>query len=118
MQPGDIVRPVVTVKNATTGAVVTGLVTADFAVDYYLDATAPTAVFTVTEIGGGRYRPNLTLPGTAGWMNIFITSPGRIVENGRLQGDLEAQDLDSLFAVVGCRSRPAPASSLRKSLWL
>ena len=43
MRPGDIVRPVVTVKNSTTGAVVTGLVTAGFTVDYYLDATTPAA---------------------------------------------------------------------------
>lgn len=100
MRPGDIVYPVVTVKNSTTGAAVTGLVTGDFAVAYYLGTTTPAATFTVTEISGGRYRVNLTLPATAGFLNAFITAAGYTVENGRLQGEIEAQDLDSIFAVV------------------
>ena len=119
MRPGDIVRPVVTVKNSTTGAVVTGLVTAGFTVDYYLDATTPAAVFTVSEISAGRYRVNATLPATAGFLNVFITASGYTVENGRLQGEIEAQDLDSIFAVViRPQSQLADASALASEVTL
>lgn len=99
MRPGDVDSVVITVKNA--GVAVLGLVTANFTVAYYLDATVPTAVFTVTEISGGRYRVALTLPGTAGYFSIFITSnAGYTVENGRWFGQLEAQDITSLYAIV------------------
>lgn len=99
MRPGDIDYHIITVKNS--GVAVLGLLTANFTVFYGLDATTPAAVFTVTEISGGRYRVALTLPGVAGWMSIFITSnAGYTVENGRLFGQLEAQDFGSLFAVV------------------
>ncbi len=99
MRPGNVDTHVVTVKNA--GVPVIGLLTANFTVTFYLDATTPGAVFTSTEIGAGRYRIAMTLPGTAGWMSIFITSnAGYTVENGRLFGQLEAQDAGSIFAVV------------------
>ncbi len=99
MRPGDIATVVVTVLNG--GAPVTGLVTANFAVAYYLDATTPSAAFTVTEIGSGRYRVALTMPATIGYLTLFITSvAGYTVQNGRYWGQLEAQDLTSLYAVV------------------
>lgn len=99
MRPGDVDYVVITVKNA--GVAVTGLVTANFSVAYYLGITVPTAVFTVTEISGGRYRVALTLPGTAGYFSIFITSnAGYTVENGRWFGQLEAQDITSMYAIV------------------
>ena len=114
MQPGEVVYPVVTIAAGTTG-----LVTANFAVAYYLGTTTPTSVFTITEIGAGRYRVNLTLPGTAGWLNVFITAAGHIVENGRLQGEIEVQDTDSLFAViVRPLSQLAGASALASEVTL
>ena len=100
MRPGDTFYPVITVKNSTTGAPVTGLLTANFAVAYYHGTTTPTASFTVTELSLGRYRVNLVLPATAGFLNAFVTAAGYDVENGRLQGEIEEQDLDSVYALV------------------
>ena len=107
MQPGNVEYVVVTVKNPVTGNTVTGLLTANFTVDYYLSATTPTAVFTVTEISNGRYRVALTMPGTVGYLTAFITCAGYTVENGRYFGEIEAYDIDALYAVV-----IRPASSL------
>jgi len=42
----------------------------------------------------------LTLPGSAGYFNVFITAGSNTVENGRWHGELEEQDIDSLFAIV------------------
>jgi len=100
MVPGDVIYPVVLVADATTGAAVTGLVTGNFSVDYYLDTTTPSAAFTVTEIGSGYYRVNATLPATAGYLNIFISSAGTVVTPDQWAGEIEGQDADSIFAVV------------------
>lgn len=99
MQPGDIQYSVVTVSNAY-GVPQTGLVTADFTVVYYFGTTTHAVVFTATELGAGRYRIALTLPATRGFLNVFIASGSRIVENGRLSGEIENQDLDSIYGVV------------------
>jgi hypothetical protein len=99
MRPGDPFYPIVTVKDSA-GAVVTGLVTAGFAVAGTLNNADETLSFTVTEIGTGRYSVNITLPTTAGQVSAFITAAGYTVENGRWWGEIEAQDQDSTYAVV------------------
>lgn len=112
MLPGDVEYVVVTIKNSA-GAAVTGLVTANFTVDYYLGATTPTSVFTVTEISGGRYRVALTLPGTTGYFSVFITQSTNTVENGRYHGELEDADADSIYsAVIRPQSQLAGTSAL------
>lgn len=100
MQPGNVSYVVVTVKNTTTGAAVTGLVTAGFTVDYYLSGTTPVSVFSVSEISAGRYRVLLTMPSTVGYLSVFVTAAGYTVENGRWHVELEDQDLDSIYGVV------------------
>jgi len=99
MRPGDTEYAIVVVKNATTGAGITGLTSGSFTVSYYLDATTPASSFGVTELGSGFYRFALALPATAGYFNCFITSGSYEIENGRWHGEIENYDVDSIYAV-------------------
>lgn len=100
MRPGDVFRPIVRVLNPFTGAAVTGLVTADFTVAGTKDAATQSLSATATEISLGRYSINVTLPATPGQIGVFISSGAHTVQGGNWQGEIEAQDLDSIYAVV------------------
>lgn len=118
MQPGNVEYVIVTVRDGA-GAPVLGLVTASFAVSYYLDATTPAASFTAAELGLGKYRIALTSPATAGYWSVFIASGNYTVENARWHMELEVNDTDSLFSVViRPVSQLAGASTLASELAL
>jgi hypothetical protein len=100
MIPNEVVYLLVTVYNGTTGAPVTGLVTANFSVDYYLNATTPASAFTSTEIGSGVYRLAVTLPATAGFLNILIAQSTNIVSPMQWSGEIENADFDSIYPLI------------------
>ena len=99
MIPGETVYPVVTVRT-TAAAPVTGLVTANFSVSYYLGATTPASSFTVTELGSGRYRLAVVLPANAGFINIFIDQGSNVVTPAQWAGEIELADMDTIFPLI------------------
>jgi hypothetical protein len=107
MQAGDTFRAVVTVKT-TAGVLTDGLASGTFTVTTYFNGSAVAATATITGIGGGtgRYHVAITTPVTLGWHQVFITNSGYVVESGLWLMELEAQDNDSLYALVA-----APAVS-------
>ncbi len=100
MRPGDIIYPLIQV-NEPDGTPVTGLATIDFVIKQYINAAAEDdAVFTVTEISGGRYRIALTTDGTSGWQSYYISEGTDVCTPFLIEGDVTEQDEDSLFGLV------------------
>jgi hypothetical protein len=96
---GEVLRALVTVKNG--GVAVIGLVAADFVVDCYHGTATPVVAFTVSEIGNGKYRVNVTTPATnlPQWCTIDITSAaGYQVLRGKYAGMLRAHTIDEVYA--------------------
>jgi hypothetical protein len=100
VRPGDTAHLIVDVITDATGAPATGLVTGDFAVAGYLNAATPAIAFTAAEIGAGRYRLAVTLPATPGWLTLVATSTGRTLTPASWEGEMQSQDLDSIYAAA------------------
>jgi hypothetical protein len=107
MRPGDVLPNIITVE-AADGTPVTGLTLAAFTTQalgrgYGASAfSAYAASFALTERGGGEYQLDFALPPSAGHVDVRIapTVATRIVSPNRWRGEVEQQDLDSIFANV------------------
>jgi len=99
MRPGDTAYLVVTVTDSG-GTPITGLVTGDFTVAGFLSTTTPAVSFTAAELGSGRYRLAIVLPAVPGWLTLLISSSTRVVDPPGFDGELQAQDLDSVYAAA------------------
>lgn len=106
MRPGDTQHRVIRVINPATGAVVTGLTLAAFTVTALARGygaavwTAWTHGATLTEIGSGDYALAFTAPPTAGWWKFRIVHTAGTYQTDvtAYEGELENQDLDSIYA--------------------
>ena len=107
MQPGGTCVRLIRIRDAADAAV-TGLTLAALTVEAYAHGygaanwTTYAASAALTEIGGGRYRLTHTLPAAAGWFDVFVlpNDATRTVFDDHWQGEVETQDLDSLYANV------------------
>lgn len=106
-QPGTTTHRVIRVQSAV-GAAVTGLVTADFTFTGYQRAftasvwSTYTTSAAITEIGGGLYALAFVLPASAGWFDFYITPDDatQVVFSDHFEGEVESQDLDSIYANI------------------
>jgi hypothetical protein len=106
-QPGTTTHRVIRVQSAA-GAAVTGLVTANFTFTGYQRAftasvwSTYTTSAAITEIGSGLYALAFVLPAAAGWFDFYITPDDatRVVFSDHFEGEVESQDLDSIYANV------------------
>jgi hypothetical protein len=94
--PSEVIYVIVTVTNSS-GSGVTGLVTGNFTVDYYLNATNPASAFTATELSGGRYRLALTLPASPGSLSALFSQSTNTVNPPGLIGEIESVDLEAVY---------------------
>ncbi|MBA3589677.1 hypothetical protein [Methylibium sp.] len=107
MRPGDIIY-LVALRQTSAAAPSTGKLIADFGFDSYLDGVVNAFTKTVTEgatTADGLWRAYkfaVTLPATAGRVHIRITpaSGADIVSPSEWEGEVEANDLDSVYAVA------------------
>lgn len=107
MQPGGLLPKVIRVTDSS-GAPVTGLTLAAFttsALGRGYGATVWTtysAGFVLTEIGSGRYGVDFALPTSAGQFDVELlpVDATRTVTPNRWQGEVETQDLDSLYGNI------------------
>lgn len=105
MQPSDQVDKYIDVRNASTGAAVTGLVTGDFTfAAWHTPYGGASATWThaavVSELGAGRYRIRLTLPSTGGNWVFYVTHATHIVTPGGWEDELEIVDQAAIAALI------------------
>jgi hypothetical protein len=106
-RPGDTVRKQIRVID-TTGAGVTGLTISAFTVTagYWANGAGSPAVFSpsasLTEIAGGRYWIQYTLPNIVGnfYIQILPVSASHFCSAERFQDELENNDFDSIGSLV------------------
>lgn len=104
MRPGDTSHRVITVLNADDSAA-TGLTLSDFTVTARARGFGASVWSTYThsaalvELGGGDYALAFLAPPSAGWFILTIRPnvTTRTVWNQRWEGEVEAQDLDSVY---------------------
>lgn len=107
MRPGDVIY-LEQFRQTAAGAASTGKVLADFGFDSYLDGVATAFTKSVTEgatTADGLWRAYkwaVTLPSTAGRVAIRITpaSGTDVVYPDLWEGEVENQDLDTVYAVA------------------
>lgn len=105
-RPGDTVHRLIRVSDSTTGAAVTGLVLANFAVEAYTiplsGGTWATYAHgaTLTEIGGGRYALAFALPPASGFASFLISHATHDVRGDLWEGEVEQYDQDALAAAT------------------
>lgn len=100
-RPGDTLSRTITREDAATGAGVSGLVTADFAVTAFRNGVSFVITATVTSLGSGKYKFTYTLPSQAGIVDIFIVAASGtdVIWPGMFSEEVEAHDLDSMAAI-------------------
>lgn len=102
-QPGDVTHRLIRVTDAA-GAGVAGLVLANFTITARSRAygagawSAFTPGSVLTDLGGGLYGLQFTLPTSAGWWRLIIDHASHTVWPGSWEGELEANDLDVVAA--------------------
>lgn len=101
MRAGDTIYLTATVRTAA-GAIVDGLASGTFTVASYFNGVLTALSVTITGYGGGtgRYLFAVQLPTTAGWLDIYVSNGSNIMDVRGWSGDIELQDLDTVYAVV------------------
>jgi hypothetical protein len=97
MKAGGYFWPVVQVTNPTTGSAVTGLASGSWTVTCYLNGTVTALTVAWTEIGGGAYKAQITLPATAGYLVITIANGTNLVSPNRWEGANTLRDVDDAY---------------------
>lgn len=100
-QPGDTITRTFKVVDAS-GTAVTGLTTGSFTLTGYRNGASSSITHTVVEIGSGFYSVAYPLPATAGLVDAWFvpTSASNFIEWPVLTGEVEAQDLVSIYGIV------------------
>lgn len=104
---GDTVHRLIRLEDAA-GAAVTGAVIGDFTVTAYARSYSASVWSTythnaaLTEIGSGRYALSYSLPSTAGWVDFYLipTDATRTVYDNHWSGEIETQDMDSMYGNI------------------
>lgn len=108
MQPGEVFTLAIKVETAA-GVAVTGLLLASFTVNAYGRGYGAAVLTTYThgtvvqEVGAGWYDITAVAPPSAGWMFyrvLPVSSANRITSPNEKSGEVETQDLDSLYGSV------------------
>jgi hypothetical protein len=102
-------------RNAA-GAVVTGLVQADFAFPAWLDGVVTVlTVASFAEIGSGKYKVGLTMPATLGRIRIELNpaSGTDTIDEPILEGRITANDIDSVAVLAATPPSVALAANVR-----
>jgi hypothetical protein len=124
MRPGDTTHRLIRVTNPATGAGVTGLVIGDFTVLAKARGYAAsvwsnwTHASALVEIGSGYYALAFAACPSAGWWRYLITSDdGYDVWSNSWEGEVEAQDLDSMYTGLSAVALGTPRNVFLGFTW-
>jgi hypothetical protein len=106
MRAGEVTHRLIKILSASDGSAVTGLVLGDFTITAKALAYGAsswsnyTSGAALTEIGAGLYDLAFVGPPSSGWWRVMIEHSMHSVWSGSWEGEVEVQDLDSLYASV------------------